>query len=358
MKKTNTAAQANVVADPVQAPPAPPTITRKRAITRTGSIEAAPSSATHPPADAIVAAATRVQSRPLEDPTLAVMAAQLADFEKFRIGCGNRLRIATRPADEVDEDGTCRGFGLSKDDPGVKALLAVSDGLEAVESGLVLEMKRRFRQHPLAEWVSGKPGLGEKTIARLLGAIGDPYWNGKHQRPRAVSELWAYCGLHGNNGHRAKGYTCSRCGESVPFGVKKETEHEGCGGTWKSKANWSSEAKMRTFTCIEPCIKLDGKPDKNGRKRAMSPYRKIYDEARAKVEDKLHLTPCARCGMKGKPAMVGTPWKDGHKHGHAMRIARKELLRDLWTEAKRLDEIAGGGQGEGDAHVSSAPAGT
>ena len=296
----------------------------------------------------------------LEDPDLAFLAGFLYDFEEFRKASANRLRAATTPKDKADEDGKCRGLGLSVDDSCVHAAAETLLRTQVAEDEMVLELKRRFRGHPLHPFVAARKGLGEKTVARLLGAIGDPYWNGKYGRPRTVGELWAYCGLHGSNGHRAKGYRCDGCGAEVLNGVKKNAPH-GCGGgagggvgRWQAKTNWSGQAKMRTFLCIEPCIKLDGKPDKNGRARAKSPYRTIYEDAKAKAAEHLHTDVCARCGPKGKPAKVGSPWSDGHKHGHAMRIARKELLRDLWLEAKRIHENAGTGQNGAEAQGGGA----
>ena len=293
----------------------------------------------------------------LEDPDLAFLASFLYDFEEFRKASANRLRSATTPKDKPDADGKCRGLGLSVEDSCVRAAASTLLRTQVAEDEMVLELKRRFREHPLHPFVAARKGLGEKTVARLLGAIGDPYWNGKYGRPRTVGELWAYCGLHGSNGHRAKGYRCDGCGAEVLNGVMKNAPH-GCGGRWQSKTNWSGQAKMRTFLCIEPCIKLDGKPDKNGRARAKSPYRTVYEEAKAKAAEHLHTDVCARCGPKGKPAKVGSPWSDGHKHGHAMRIARKELLRDLWLEAKRIHESAGAGQAAIEAHVPRARPGT
>ena len=67
-----------------------------------------------------------------------------------------------------------------------------------------------------------------------------------------------------------------------------------------------------------------------------SPYRAVYDDTRAKYADATHQHPCARCGPKGKPAQPGTPLSDGHKHARALRNVAKEILKDLWREARRI----------------------
>lgn len=97
---------------------------------------------------------------------------------------------------------------------------------------------------------------------------------------------------------------------------------------------WSPDAKMRAFLISESCVK-----------NARSPYRKVYDDAREKYAEAIHAAPCRRCGPKGTPASVGSPLSKGHQHARAMRMISKELLRDLWLEAKRIHELAGGQRG-------------
>src|SRR5690606_16891250 len=91
------------------------------------------------------------------------------------------------------------------------------------------------------------------------------------------------------------------------------------------KANWNPQIKMRTYLIAESCIK-----------QMDSPYRAVYDAARTKYADAVHSEECRRCGPSGKPAPVGSPLSDGHKHARAMRLVSKEILRDLWIEARRV----------------------
>jgi hypothetical protein len=62
---------------------------------------------------------------------------------------------------------------------------------------------------------------------------------------------------------------------------------------------------MRAFLIAESCIK-----------RMDSPYRPVYDAARASWADR--------------------DVKDGHKHNHALRLTAKAILKDLFVEARRL----------------------
>ncbi len=311
----------------------------------------------------------------LDDPLLYLAAASLDDLERTWIAASNRLRQLTR--DEPDKDGEERGFGLTPDHPGVRAQQAVVDGLAVLAHGAELTLKRRLRQHPLHGWVKATVGVGEKQAARLLAAIGDPYWNTLHDRPRTVSELWAYAGLHVVQvGHPqpATHEPCVGLARSVPAvtvqAVPNERSPQGSGiptdhfpvadtqalyvggersgghpdhGTREiqpafvgvaarrrkgQRANWSTVAKMRAYLIAESCMK-----------QRRSPYRDLYDQRKAATEARRHQVPCTQCDGKGSVA-IGTPWRDGHRHADALRIVAKAILRDLWLAARDVHKAA------------------
>ncbi|OKI16797.1 hypothetical protein A6A07_11065 [Streptomyces sp. CB03911] len=250
-------------------------------------------------------------------PLLTLLADALDDLERTRIANQNRLRQLTRT--EADSDGEERGFGLTLDMPQVAAVAGIVDALAKLEHDATLNLQRALRKHPLGPWVKTAVGVGEKQGARLIAAIGDPYWNTLHNRPRTVSELWAYCGLHvlpsGSAPARARG----------------------------QRANWSATAKMRVYLIAESCVKKRGPAcrDLDGKHAdgcTCSPYRRTYDGGRLKYADAIHVHDCRRCGPAGKPAPAGTPLSAGHQHARAIRLAMKEVLKDLWLESKRLHE--------------------
>ena len=147
-----------------------------------------------PPAQATNGLAPMWSSPGLADPLLALAADILDDLERVRISNENRLRQLTR--DQADSDGIERGFGLDVTHPDVARLAALVQMLGDAEHQATLNLQRIMRKHPLGPWVRNTKGIGEKQGARLIAAIGDPYWNTLHDRPRTVSELWAYCGYH------------------------------------------------------------------------------------------------------------------------------------------------------------------
>lgn len=254
---------------------------------------------------------------PVASALLKVAAVALDDIERIRIAAGNRLEAWDRSPD-------AGGMGLPAHLPEQERAAAIHAALAAAEHLAELELKRALRQHPLGAWVKDTVGIGEKQGARLIAAIGDPFWNARDGRPRrGPAELWAYCGFDVRNGQAPR----RRKGE---------------------RANWNGEARMRTRLVAETCIMHDGKPDKNGKPRSESPYRAVYDRTRATWSDR--------------------DTTDLHKHNHALRVVAKEILKDLWMQARGVHGHSGShiqrdpareleedsGHGHGDSHRTSA----
>jgi hypothetical protein len=218
----------------------------------------------------------------LSDPTLNTLAAQFSDIEQMRIATASRLRILT--LDEADEDGVMRGWALPENHPSVIALRYQFEAFEIQEKTMEKALAKQLKTHPLHPWIKSQTGLGDKQMARLLGVIRDPYWNELYQRPRTVSELWAYSGLHVIDGQCAK----RRKGQ---------------------QSNWSAEAKSRIYLIAVSCIK-----------QSKSPYRAVYDDRRAHT------------------AITHPDWTDGHSHNDALRIMGKEILKQLWIQSRAIHE--------------------
>ncbi|MCU1617355.1 MAG: hypothetical protein JWO98_4895 [Frankiales bacterium] len=265
----------------------------------------------------------------LVDPLLILAAQALDDLEATRIANENRLRSLR----DV--------YGLAGSSQEAEAAGLV-DGLKALEHQAELSLKRALRSHPLGPWVKRTVGVGEKQGARLLFAIGDPYWNSLHDRPRTVSELWAYCGYHvirtGQTNHDSQRAFVGA--EQSPGGGDSgqgpcslrafDVAHEGSAGVAPArargqKANWSADAKSRAWLIACSCIKQE-----------TSPYRAVYDDGRERYAEAVHQVECRRCGPAGRPALAGSPISAGHQHARALRLVSKAILRDLWIEARAI----------------------
>lgn len=269
----------------------------------------------------------------LWDPVLQTLASGLDDIESARIAQANRHRILT--ATKPDPDGEMRGFGLDENHPAVAALSMQLATLTELEQAMTKALAKQLKTHPLHPWVKAQCGLGDKQVARLLAAVRDPYWNDLHDRPRTVSELWAYSGLHVlPAGHMSSGAQIAPAGGDTRGGGDTGQNHAGTqylrAGVAPAhkrgqRSNWNNEARTRIYVIAESCMK-----------NRRSPYRAVYDTGREKYAEAVHAAPCAQCGKKGQPAQPGTDLRDGHKHARAMRLVMKTVLRDLWIESRRI----------------------
>lgn len=240
------------------------------------------------------------------DSLLLVLAEALDDIESTRIANQNRLRSLE----------AMMGAHQQAD----AALAAIVARMLEDEKAITKALEAAMAAHPLGPWVKRTSGLGLKQIARLLATIGDPYIrapeyddDGNETAParprRGPAELWAYCGYSPTQ-RRQKGL----------------------------RDNWSADAKMRAHLIAAQTIKFDGKPDKNGRVLTASPYRAVYDAARAQYADAVHPTHCVRCGPSGSPALPGSPLSAAHQHARAVRRVAKAILKDLYVEARALHQ--------------------
>lgn len=261
----------------------------------------------------------------LFDPFLSLAAEVLDDTETVWIANNNRLSVMTR--DTTDSDGEERGWGLTEEHPDVAMLASLVSNLELAVKQATKNLEKRMRLHPLGPWVKAQRGLGDKQTARLLASIGDPYWNDLHNRPRTVSELWAYCGFHVLH---PGGQVRPETQVALAAGVAPKRQRG-------QKSNWNEDARKRAWLIAASVIKAGG------------PYREIYDATKAKYADAVHNAPCVRCGPAGKPAQAGTPLSKGHIDGRGRRAICKAVLKKLWIESKRLHELQAGDQQCGEA---------
>lgn len=238
---------------------------------------------------------------PIADPMLFTLAQTLQDYETLRIAEEHRLRIFSMPSDVPDEDGVCRGFGYAEDSDEVQVVKGLIDPLKDLEHRTVLSLQKRMRVNPIWPYFKDVKGVGEKTLARLMACIGDPYLrpldDGSYE-PRTVSQLWAYCGMHTmpNND-----------GEIIAAKRMKGVQ-----------ANWNTEAKTRLFLLSQNLLRQGIRKDKDGNQYAVTEYGQLYLDRRAHT------------------AVTHPEWNPGHGLNDALRIMGKELLKQLWQAAREI----------------------
>lgn len=252
-----------------------------------------------------------------QDIVLALIAESVDDMEKTRIAAENRHRALVQV------------YGL-EGTPEEQSAKVFAEQLADLEQQTILRLKRAMRAHPLGSWVKAQKGVGEKQAARLLAAIGDPYWHPetanedgtiRHpEGPRTVSQLWAYCGLHvlpvSQDTGEAHGISAGGDQLGNPDHAQRETQLASVGVAAKrrkgAKANWSTGAKMRAYLIATSCMK---QPDG-------SFFRDIYTARRVHT------------------AATHTEWTPGHSHNDGLRIVAKAVLKELWIAGRELHAVA------------------
>jgi len=267
----------------------------------------------------------------LRDAFLGSLAQALDDVEQLRKATANRYWELTTT--EKDDKGVSLGKGLPYDHPDVTTLRNLLfeigpkeipigkeqdpvgkkkkqvklKGPGGVEHTAIKALEARLRTHPLWEtWGRHTMGVGPKQFGRLLGALGDPYWNERDDCPRTVSALMKYCGF------------------DVADGVAPRKQKG-------QKAGWSSAARMRMWNISQSVIKTGKK----------SPHYELYVATKAHYEDALHSRPCPRCTKQGKPpAPVGSPLTKAHIAARGERAISKAMLKELWRASRDLHEAS------------------
>lgn len=135
---------------------------------------------------------------------LRVWAEMFNDAQQHRIRTENRIRSASVFTDVFAEEVTAA---------------------KATEHRLRLALRRQYRKTAPAgviAWQKASPGIGDDTLAAILGHLGHPriafpqHWEGTGEdrkliedEPflRTVSQLWAYCGHGDPNRKKFKGMT-------------------------------------------------------------------------------------------------------------------------------------------------------
>lgn len=223
------------------------------------------------------------------DGLILILADALDDLERVRIATDNRLRALEQVK------------GLP-DSPEADTMVKVSEGIAALERMAVKDLERAVKEHPLGRWQKQATGVGAKQFGRLLATIGDPA-----DRPN-VAKLRQYCG-HGDPAR-------SHCRRGQPV------EHS---PTAKMRVRLIAKSAIR-HRC--PACVAQGKERSGDEAGWMAPppscvceesgyrYRAIYDREKLKWQDR------------------DVP--DAHKDSHALRVVGKEMLKDLWIEARKM----------------------
>lgn len=280
------------------------------------------------------------------------------------------LRLAVRSLDEAEHirivtfnraAATERSEGASKDE--AKAI-AKSNALVLAYRKIEMDIRRDVRDRARilfpegVEWANETAGIGEGSVARLLGCVGHPvlawpcHWEGEGkervliQDPefhRTISQFNAICALGDPKRIRRKGMTVEELfaagnyrAKKVALNMARATKRQD-GGRAKALREEDSPSTTNDTNAIPDASMEDFDEGGDDGPSVLisltprrSPYRDEYDMVRLLYADRVHADACAPCH-----AEVGEPWKDGHQDAAAVRYVAKAILADLYAVAKK-----------------------
>lgn len=295
--------------------------------------------------------------------SLRLVSDSLDDIEELRIAVNNRYKQATGDQKKKDEDAPDSTLNLSEDDPLVRMLKDSLDHLKKADKDNTKELCRQIENTIFGPWLAEQPGLGAKSLARLLGPLGDPYLRtvidyaeddterekplGEHHEPRTLRQLWSYAGLatdeQGQAKRRTKGMSQA---ESFSLGnpvlrkrayvISETLQKNGVNKNDELIAEEKAleEAKERARAEKKPLPKTPTGPYDLERRYSSTSHGKVYLDRRAQTAERRHGAPCVRCGPSGSPAQPGSLWSNGHQHADALRMVSKQILKELWLLAR------------------------
>ena len=245
---------------------------------------------------------------------------------------------------------------MKKDGVPELALILMEDGIalwRRASEAFKRESRKLCKGEPIYDFVEETVGLSTACFVLLgclppMTAFANP------------AKVWKYTGLFVTpDGRGPTGSDLSA--------LKKENPDAG----------WSPVMRAHAIKRLaEPCTKMNGGEDKNGKPLPLSPYRIVYD--RRKLRTRLTHPPmleegdgcewcdacyekrrktgktgldCANIAIDGKR---GHHWKDAHRHADALRVTAKAILLDLWLVENGKEAVVGGHE-DLDTQVSNAP---
>ena len=189
------------------------------------------------------------------------------------------------------------GKPLKEDDQGVGTVVrgdvmtvtSARTPLVAARDDVESAMRKMVRSMPVwSEWASGISGFGPLGLAVIIGEAGNL------SNYATVSRLWKRLGLAVINGERQRRKSDADAAIAHGYSPRRRAEIWACVGDPLFKHQSGRTDKETGLVLRDP-----------------GPYRIVYDRAKAAFLE------------RGKTKQ--------HAHDHGMRLATKELLKDLWV---------------------------
>jgi hypothetical protein len=184
---------------------------------------------------------------------------------------------------------------------------------------VLTDMYKRLAPPAILKFQKETAGIGESLTAQLIGYVGDF---------RTYTEAWWEDAPEGSDEKRVL-----RTGGKVTIGVRDVWAYAGMGDPARRRRRGGSQeeqfeagspnVKRVAYLMADFALRQNGKPDKNGKARAQTPYYPLYLAAKAKAE------------------AAHEDWTPLHRHNHALRLVAKAILKDLWRVQHGLEPAYG-----------------
>jgi hypothetical protein len=277
---------------------------------------------------------------------LRMWAEAFADAQQARIAFENKDRSGTVEMDAFGE---------------------IVEAFQAIEERCRKEMVSCYQvtvPQSLRDWQARTAGIGESTLARLLGITGDPrmaypkHWEGtgseRHlvedePHERTIGQLWQYCGHGAPKNRHVAGDAAALMANGQPDAKKlvhlmaaaqvKTNAKGGSGYRWKYDAE---KAKYAERVHSKDCeggfsgalyVKCKTHPAQDGDADIPAGSAELFASDIPGAEFQHPDTVSKRLGKKLGYALKGDPYQPSHVHAIALRHTGKEILRDLWLNA-------------------------
>ena len=211
---------------------------------------------------------------------------EISEAERSKINArAARIVSALQSGKPLKDDDQRIGDAVRGD---VMTVVAARTPLVAAREDVESAMRKMAQSMPVWAWGKDVAGFGPLGLAVIIGEAGDLSNYG------TVSRLWKRLGLAVINGERQRKKTSAEDAIAHGYNPRRRAEIWSCVGDPLFKHQSARVDKETGLVLRDP-----------------GPYRIVYDRAKAVFLE------------RGKTKQ--------HAHDHGMRLATKELLKDLWV---------------------------
>jgi hypothetical protein len=256
---------------------------------------------------------------------LKAAAANYYDSHRNATRLSNRLKAILQPAGNLQRPPDLEGLEILEEQ------VAQAATAKKESAKLLRKLYHHVAPDAIVKFQETTPGLGDLTMAQLVGVVGDfrtyteAWWEETGSQDMDDSHQVFDGSQHDRDSQVAIDSQEKRVlvtGEVLTCGVRDIWSYCGHGDVTRKRRKGGTQveqfaagsplAKTLIHEMADFALRLNGQPDKNGRPRAMCPYYPKYLQ------------------WKQEAAQYHGDWKPLRCHNHAVRKVAKSILKDIW----------------------------